>query len=101
MGVGFLTVFFAAVLLAAVVFAGEAGVCAIGRDARCGTIRCVGARWVTHREQRPSRSALSSLATSSGPARFFPQYVVVVKLLLRGTCHSAEAPVTRLSRRTH
>ena len=101
MGPGFLTVLFAAVFLAPALLTGDVSVRAIGRDARCGTIPGVVGRWVTHREQRPSRSALSSLATSSGPASILSQYVVVVKLLVRGTCHSAEAPVTRLSRRTH
>lgn len=101
LGAGFLDVFFAAVFLAAALFTGVVRACAIGRDCRCATTPCVGARWVTHEEQRPSRSALSSLATSSGPARSVSQYVVVVKLLIRGICHSAEAPVTRLNRRTH
>jgi hypothetical protein len=101
LGTGFLTVVFAAVFLAAALFTGVVLAWAVGWDARSGTIPWFVARWVTHGEQRPSRSALSSLATSSGPARSVSQYVVVVKLLIRGICHSAEALVTRLNRRTH
>ncbi len=106
LGAGFLIVFFAAVVFAAVFLAAALATevvdeCAIGGDGRCGMIPRVVARDVTHEEQRPSRSAFSSLVTSSDPSSFVPQYVVVVKLLVRGTCHSADALVTRLSRRTH
>ena len=101
MGAGFLTVVFAAVFLAIALFTGVVRACAIGREPFRGTIPCVVARWVTHGEQRPSCSALSSLATSSGPLSSVPQYVVVVKLLVCGICHSTEALVTRLSKRTH
>src|SRR5713226_1915362 len=73
LGAVVLTVFFGMVFLAAAPLTGDAGVCAIGRDCRCGTIASVGARRVMHREQRPSRSALSSLATSSDPASSLPQ----------------------------
>ena len=101
LGAGFLIVFFAAVFLAAALATEVVDECAIGGDGRCGMIPRVVARDVTHEEQRPSRSAFSSLVTSSDPSSFVPQYVVVVKLLVRGTCHSADALVTRLSRRTH
>ena len=101
LGAGFLTVVFAPVRLAAAFFTGVIRAWAIGRDTRCGTIPCVVARRVTQDEQRPSRSALSSLAISSDPSSSVPQYVVVVKLLVRGTCHSAEALVTRLRTRSH
>jgi hypothetical protein len=100
--VGFLTFVLAAVFLGvATLFTADVGLCAVGRDARCGTIAGVVACWKTHGAQRPSRSALSSLATSSGPTSSLPQYVVVVKLFVLGMCHSAEAAATRLSRRTH
>ena len=98
LGAVVVTVFFATALLAAAPFTGDVG--AIGRDAR-GATPSVDASWVMHSEQRPSRWALSSLATSSDPASSLLQYVVVVKLFIRGTCHSAEALVPRLSRRTH
>ncbi len=101
MGGDFLTVLFAAAFLAAPFFIGVVRASAAGRDTRCGTIPCVVARRVTQDEQRPSRSALSSLAISSGPSSSVPQYVVVVKLLVRGICHSAEALVTRLRTRSH
>ena len=101
MGAGFLMVFFDTVFLLAALRTEVVGACAVGRDGRCGTIPRVVARWVTHEEQRLSRSALSSLATSRGPSSLVPQYVVVVKLLVSGTCHSADALVTLLSRRTH
>jgi hypothetical protein len=101
LGAGFLTVLFAAVFLAAAFFTGVVRAWAIGRDTRSATIPCVVARWVTQDEQRPSRSALSSLATSSDPPSSVSQYVVVVKLLVRGICHSAEALVTRLRTRSH
>jgi hypothetical protein len=85
--VGFLTTVFAAVFLGvATLFTADVGLCAC---------------WKTHGAHRPSRSALSSLATSSGPTSSLPQYVVVAKLFVLGTCHSAEAAATRLSRRTH
>jgi hypothetical protein len=45
-GAGFLTVLFAAVLLAAAFFTGVVRAWAIGRDSRGGTIPCVVARWV-------------------------------------------------------
>jgi hypothetical protein len=73
LGAGFLIVFFAAVFLAAALGIEVVGACAIGRDGRCGTIPSVVARWVTHEEQRPSRSAFSSLVTSSDPSSFVPQ----------------------------
>ena len=73
LGAGFLTIF-AAISSAAALFTGVIRAWAIGRDARCGTIPSVVARCVTHGEQRPSRSALSSLATSSGPASSVPQW---------------------------
>jgi hypothetical protein len=69
----FAAVFFAAVFLAAALATEVVGACAIGRDGRCGSILRVVAMWVTHEEQRPSRSALSSLATSIGPSSVVPQ----------------------------
>ncbi len=100
-GAGFRIVFPGVVFVATALLSGVGRFSAIGRDARCGTIPGAVGRWATHDEQRPSRSALSSLATSSDPASSLPQYVVVVKLLVRGICHSAEVPLIRLSRRTH
>jgi len=73
LGAGLLTILFAAAFLAAALFTGGVGACALGWDARCGTIPGVVGRCVTHCEQRPWRSALSSLATSSGPASSLPQ----------------------------
>lgn len=59
-----------------------------------------GARRVAHAEQRPSRSARSSRAISSGPSRLTPQYVVVLTPLSRGACQSREVFVVRKRRRT-
>jgi len=73
LGTGFLIVFFVAVFFAAALATEVVGACAIGRDGRCGASPSVVARIVTHVEQRPSRSAFSSLVTSSDPSSFVPQ----------------------------
>lgn len=70
-----------------------------GRRRPCATARsgaAVGRG--AHFPQHPSRRALSSVATSIGPATSWPQDVVVVALLVR-RCHSPDAPAARKSGR--
>jgi len=105
LGAGLLAVFFAAVLFVvfftAAFLTGDVRACATGRGIAFCAVRSCAARRVAHEEQRPSRMAFSSVATSIAPSSTVPQYVVVAKLLVCGACHSAAAGVTWWSGRTH
>lgn len=93
LAVGFRVACFAAPCFSAV------PACAVGRAGPCDTARSgVAVARSTHFAQRPSCLALSSRATSIGPARAWPQDVVVVALLVR-RCHSPDAPAALKSGR--
>ena len=89
---------FGVAFLAALSF-GDLPACAVSRAGPGDTARSgVAVARGTHFAQRPSCLALSSRVTSIGPARSWPQDVVVVALLVR-RCHSPDAPVARKSGR--